>query len=535
MTSDSGGNPHGTSFVRKAGLFRGWLTLGFILATLNLVAWSAARGAPPSLEDFENAAARIRAESRAREAEAEAEKTRLNVMLKAFELETIRKSKIANERERIANEIESKTKYNEAIRQWAGRESDLNVIPRTRLGDGTFSPFMNRWAVSREVARQEFLTFPEKSKGAVRSGRALNFFLDALGRSAVKHEQLMTQLRALGDDPQVVLNAELSSAENALAAAIQNPAITKQERLKLTGLRDSAQARLVVWKLCEPLKITPAMRRDLNLQSGITGPKLGVNLVQGALPLNWPPYLMSDQELTRLTKRITETRDQAIRELQEKNAISPKTQNLLLEYVDALDREFNRNHRPQLKKLPTGGAEFDRIFENIKFIRDLRGGVFRFLRARFPDDVAPPKFESNSLSELLAFMVDKGYRFGEAAPESEVAHLQLFEMMSKYYADLYGLHLAVSKNETEMESLRADSKKLAQEEFRETTSAILASGQTQRPGLIELMLQAGVTTLVEQGVKNLVQSPDEAQQSKLSQLEQEVQDLRNKLRKEKGT
>lgn len=451
-----------------------------LLLLLSCCAWSGNQfltAAPPTVEEINRAREKAREDRIIKLAEAEAERARQAVILKALEVEANRKLQLGNLRERVEKEIEVKTKYNSAVRQWAVRESDLNLIARKRLSDGNFTTIMKRWAVTREMARQEFLTFPEKSRGAVASGRALNFFLNALGRSAVKHEKLMKELRAKGADPRSILAGELKQVESDLATALDAPDENPNQVAQLTAQKEMIQAKLLVWNMCEPLQITAGMRQRIKILAGIGGPKLEFDLNQGALPLDWPAYLSSSSDFKPILKRITNCRERAIKELKESKAISPETQNLLMEYVDDLDQEFDNNHRSKLKHMVPGTAEYKRVFQNIEFIRKLKAGVFRFLEARFPEDIAAPAFESNSLPELLSIMVDNGYQFGKAPVANEVAYQQLFEMMTRYYTDIYGLHMAVTQSETDVAKLREESQKLAAEEARETATGIMAAGQ----------------------------------------------------------
>jgi len=387
---------------------------------------------------------------------ADAQRERLILLGEAQALEKQRRERAANEREDVKQQIETQRKHLEHlqhIRGWALRRFATNTDAKTSdIPQGNGTRRLERWKNARELARRQFIDFPERSHGAIKTGRALNFFLDACGQAALDQalfrQQANDELKTLQLDLQSLAQSTLNDAERAQKTQqIQDKIKINRERLDLLAELDGH------------MQLNPEHHGRIRCTQGLTGPKLIKLLDDEPMPLNWPAVLREKPIFKPYVEGIAAGRDQALRELESAKPVSAATMNRLMELIDGLDTTFHEDHEQFLDTIRFGispGA--DRVQQYViakKFVTGLRHGLPQLFEAQQASDIRPGKFEGKTVSQLLAFMSRHGLRFTEADPNGETAYAQLFHMMTNYYTDMYGLQLAAENDRKQLTLLEA--------------------------------------------------------------------------------
>jgi hypothetical protein len=319
--------------------------------------------------------------------------------------------------------------------------------------------YMLRWQRARELAKQQFLEFPERSRGSIKTGNALNFFLDACGPTALDHQVYREQLTQC----QLIVGQSRS----------RNPEDLNKElgdRLDILGSdRSAIPVRLkLLEEIAGPRLFGAHDLRKVYVQKGLAGPKLKMRLNTGPLPLDWPREVRFDPEYAPHCEALGKTKEEALKALAEGQPIPIDLQQRMMEEVDALcglcESKVHEHFSQVRESLSNGGAPSAETANQFtvarRFMRELRGGVVRFIEAADASDVQvsefPPEGERVGSDQILAFMCRHGLRFAESDINGEVVYENLFRHLSRYYVDLYGLHLAIQADERNIEAERAE-------------------------------------------------------------------------------
>jgi hypothetical protein len=361
----------------------------------------------------------------------------------------------AEERDRLRDERDDLRQDRDELRQtldsireirgWAVRE----FVDAREVADGQPDDprVFDRWRRVHAMTARRLLDFPaNESRAAIKSGRALNFFLDTIGDLALEHELQLKRLR----DLQETRPDEFSEAH--------------QKHLELLEALDDA------------LSVPDSALRSVHCQQGLSGPRLPIRLSATGeaaiepLPLDWPGFFLVNTEYQPYLDAVTDARERALAELQSER-FGGAAQRDLMFAVDRLQAKFQRHldvHRdlvllrsdidvrhhsgvPELRT-PSNQRPYQ-IVEAMKFLRTLRFGLSRLLETRYLN-TAPLESRrddgSFSVIQLMSFMKQNGLRFAEATPSEEVAYGQLFEVATNYYERMLSLRIVVDELEQEI-------------------------------------------------------------------------------------
>lgn len=425
----------------------------------------------------------LRREQEIRAEEARATSLRMLVLQRAQELDAIRKEAAASERQKVEERITTLQLQVEQKR-WALSQFEVrerNLIPkitestsspaqpaygrrRVRIPEYSGAPTqMKHWQRAREVAKQQFLAFPERSHGAVKSGRALNLFLDICGPTALDHQVYLDELGSTAEilklRAKVADRTELTERERRL----QDEQARRESNARLL---DRSDQRVDVRRaLLDELRGRRCFSRDdlsqVSVLRGLIGYKLKSRLNDEPLPLDWPDEVKRNPRYASHTEAIEAAKRQALEQLKARHSVSTAVQRTLMTEADALverceanAREYFTQRRVALKGglTPPPEARGRDLIVARRFLQELRGGIARFLAARDYRDVAivefpPQSQETASIDEVLAFMCRHGLQFAEADTNGESVYRTLYEQMVKYYVDHYSLQLALEGEE----------------------------------------------------------------------------------------
>ncbi|NLX97269.1 MAG: hypothetical protein GXY83_13930 [Rhodopirellula sp.] len=396
-----------------------------------------------------------------------AEKQRLDVLQLALELDKEQRQAAKDERQIIEGRIK-KLQLQVEQKQWA--LSQFEVGERQLIPQSSAVPnHMKHWARARDITKEQFLNYPEKSRGAIKSGRALNFFLDACGPTALDHQVYREQLGAVSN--MIVLTANDESATEARSR--------QEKNMRTLGMDpEGINIRLALLdEIRGPRMLTGVELSKVIVQQGLTGYALKSRLNEGPLPLDWPEEIRSDPGYAPHCKAIETAKQDAIKQLSYEGGIPLSVQRTLMTEADALYRlcEYNaREHFSRLREGTSSDATRGLRFTVAKrFLKEFRGGISRFVAARDPSDIQstifPPSGGKASVDELMAFMSRHGLRFAEADYSAEPVYELLYRQMCKYYVDLYGLYLAVESEEQKIALNEQQVQKLMNREFEKFT------------------------------------------------------------------
>jgi hypothetical protein len=330
-------------------------------------------------------------EARARLAEARKDEQRLLLIDRAMAFSQLEKQRASSEREKRERDID-RLKYLNRLRNWAldtFQAESRQQLPKTE----GLSKRVERLQRVDAQFKHIYLSLPEQSRGAVRSGRALNFFLNVCGNVAESQEIYREQVH----DEIARLKLEVTKAES-------EPDKHRKE-VELERIQPLLEEALLKQKLLDQLSakgvLTPEHLRKITYERGTIGGQIVISPRDGALPLNWPTYFVrNDSEYGVYRSLIEAAKATALEELKAGTGITAKTQIALMTATDNLTNRFNRD---QDRLFRTGQVGSWERIESRNFITTLRTGVLRFVKARELSDVQPTApFEGRRIDELLA-------------------------------------------------------------------------------------------------------------------------------------
>ncbi len=381
---------------------------------------------------------RLEAEAMAEAARIKLQQQRLKLIAQELENSRKEKQKIGEEQKRLELEV-STLRHRNDMRDWVlGRfeAADRDRIPKTDAFNRRFA----QWETARQQYRDLFLRFPEQSRGAVASGRALNFFLDSCGGVAADIRLTDEKLK----DTLAVLRHEHPMAEG-----------PDRERIEAL-MRDIETRRDVLFRVGGKEFITPYIRDRLIFQRGLTGPKLTISShpEDGALPLNWPPLLKNNPKYDHYLREMETAKYEALNELRGGMPVSSAVQSRMLSAADEIYLQFEHEIKDFHQAFDKYNKfDFDQFRRTKQFVHNLRAGVSRFVHAREIADVEPSKFEGKTIEDLLVYMMEQGLTFGQADANSEPAYKLVYEQLVDFYVNLHGLRRATLETDNEVAQL----------------------------------------------------------------------------------
>ena len=199
------------------------------------------------------------------------------------------------------------------------------------------SQTLERWRNLRERSLRTYLEFPEHSRGAVTSGRALNFFMDLCAEVVMSHELWRSQLQ----DELRRTEARLRQWKEHSPGGV---VLREDERKELESLereRDEAKSRL---SLLDNLQGKPLLGqeqlRHLRFQKGLVGPVLTIAR-DDVMPLSWPYALAVDPDLASARQVMEKAKQAALEELRAGSGLPPQAQSDLMAAADDLRNAFD--------------------------------------------------------------------------------------------------------------------------------------------------------------------------------------------------
>jgi hypothetical protein len=369
------------------------------------------------------------------------------------------------EREIARKELERYTEKRDqsrritAARDWAlssfeAEERGIYATPKV------LTSRMRRAKKVSDTLRQYLLSYPNNSQTRmeIRKGRALNWFLAALGPTALDHELMREEIDEKVRESREHLKALLSppsetgspgdrslmtepSQDTPESAAFRTEQI-KTAKLELSELEE--YQRIITREVGGRAVLNEAVRKKIVFRVGESGtPYQMRNTKDSALPLRWPVVLRRNKHYTNARKILEQAREKAIQELRDNGFIEATTQNTLFYTADALDREFQKDYDAFCKRMEANPVKNHQYARANTFIRGLRTSLYQFVQAESISDVAVDKpFDGDRIEQLLAYMSRNGFQFAEAEITSEVAYRILYSEMVNYYINMKNLQLS---------------------------------------------------------------------------------------------
>jgi hypothetical protein len=274
-----------------------------------------------------------------------------------------------------------------------------------------------QWQASRELSHFTMLQFPDKTRGEIESGRALNKLLDRVGPAAAQ-------------------NRTTRHASKASQGLPMHP---------------TTASELVAKEMFDRLSLT----------HNVTGPKVVIRGDGELIDCQWPEVLREEPWEVYRTN-VEKCRDKVMAELNAAQGLTPATSDELRSAVGTFNEEFKKArvewlrapHRDDSQK--NRSFEYGRWWEGQKHLRDLVSATYCVVSARKIYDLPTrPAYEPGNVEEFLYYMQMNNLRFAAAKPVDRVTYRRVFDMIVRYYLDMS----AVVKLEEELEN------KLTYEEY----------------------------------------------------------------------
>lgn len=314
----------------------------------------------------------------------------------AEELERVRK-RLAVVGDRVAT-----------MRQWTQYNFALERQGRIQRPQ-TVSKYLKDLQHRKQTTEYVLLEFRDQSRGAIKSGRALNFFLDECGPAALEMDYC----------------SSLSRYQSRQGDA------DELERDILSGMASN-------------YPLDDGIIRHIRFRRGLTGSKLTGRINQKPLDLEHLNSVLRKDEFREQINHIASLRDRALAELAKGQPVSSDTAGRLVDAVQGLLNDIRSAKKKQAKSgfnamRPYAQAERQMfaIFE----------GASRLIEAHESSDVTLEEFKSGTIRDLLAYMQRNNLHFDAADDNGDAAYSTLYTLLSKFYLDLRSLQEAVHQAE----------------------------------------------------------------------------------------
>ncbi|MEM6691506.1 MAG: hypothetical protein AAF664_18910, partial [Planctomycetota bacterium] len=280
----------------------------------------------------------------------------------------------------------------------------------------------------------------------IRNGNALNWFLAALGSIALDHELTIDRVESELADAKKDLDALNDSVPVTTADRERREEAIQLLRNRITQLTE--YRRIVTQEVGGRQLLRPEDMSRLRFRVGEVGGKqkyVMENSENSALPLRWPTIIASDPIYKKHREAVTAGRDLAITEIKQEGAISPETQNYLMETIDALNKELDEDFSVYCKTEKNVAIRNHQFMHALNFAEGLQSSLYLFLQAERLSDVAvSERFEGNRIEQLIAYMTRNGYQFDRADPVVEPVHRRIYNEMVEYYVSVKALEVSAS-------------------------------------------------------------------------------------------
>ncbi len=295
----------------------------------------------------------------------------------------------------------------------------------------------------QQLAMQRLTSLPlHISRGAIAKGTALNQMLDLLGPVAYEHEHRLREIWT--SDPMEPVDAD-------------------------------TRARQQLLKDMENDILLPAqVVRELRFETGMIGPKaiVGIRLEKGdvaeeLLPINWTGVFLLPTYQPHV-KEVTVARAALLADPPPKGKSEAQLFSDLKTAVDKLTAAFHSDYWGRIQQGRASGAGFgDEKYAYLRAksqIQVIRNAVQRWSQegrqAPTHEQFAREHPQGQvSLIQLLTFIHERGWRFGEAPAAAEEEYRRLCDACRRYYLALASLEQSLSPLKEDVARIEADQRR----------------------------------------------------------------------------
>jgi len=410
---------------------------------------------PPDLREILNKTLEKERE-KAKAERARADKARFELIQDTLDLRRQQQADAGNERKLIEKTIAEIRLINESRDYVLGsfEPEKRGLVPKLHEANRRFE----RLAKNRDQWTNKFVRFPEASRGAIWSGRALNHFVELCGTTASEHEFLREQLARERREYEALLQA--STGKDKAEAEDQLERIKLQQELlgkirSLPVLNDYHRSKI---------RYKGGMAKDAATYSG----------GQGILPINWGSLsALPGADFSWHRENIEHWKKQATQQLRQNGAVDARTMETVMNLVECLASDAEKYKRRYVKgdlahhknQLNTTTLYRDVL----PMVKQLKIDVLRFLSATRPEDIMfGDDFVGDTIDELMIYMIRNGLQFAPGQANERRTYEVLYREMVRYYMALHSLVVALNYDKGQIKKLEDREQKLLELQYEDT-------------------------------------------------------------------
>ncbi|HQU42406.1 MAG TPA: hypothetical protein PK867_06315 [Pirellulales bacterium] len=334
------------------------------------------------------------------------------------ELEAARREEADKELKAIGEQLERLESRASYLRKWTRTQFELDqrglithpeAVPR----------YLQRLQKQRETALFRLLQFRDQARGAIRSGAALNFFVDACGPVAFE----ISEVRRLEG------NAE---------------AKRRNERIE----------RELLSVLSTNYMIGDEIVRHIRYSRGLVGAHQTGRLSEDPLDLVRLESALRSDEFQTEVRILRDWRDVALKELRDGKPVSAATAARLIDSVKTLLIAVRAKKKEIARSIGSQFEDFRPYLDAERHMLSVSRGAARLIEAHEIDDITFARFTGGNIQELLAYMYHCNLHFDGADKNGENAYRMLFELAARYYLDLRIVQRAAAEAENGLTALK---------------------------------------------------------------------------------
>lgn len=278
------------------------------------------------------------------------------------------------------------------------------------------------------------------SRGAIESGRSLNFFLTALGAVALDHLRWRetTELELKRDDLSPEELAELQERLRIIERVSGKNVLTEHHRGQLQLMRPGTQGRQLV----------------------VTGRSI-------VEQIDWPYELRNTESLSGEIERFEAAMREFVEGLRRPPGPESAKQIALSGAMASLKNAFDLHYAQRATQV-TDNTDVRRLVEARTFLARLATQVEYLVELRDFKEIATEEFAGTRIEQLLAFMTRNGFQFAPARPTGASTYMLLHTLLADYYANLLSLQYATESAEDDDRYLRQRADRLFEVAYRRT-------------------------------------------------------------------
>ncbi|MBC8873639.1 MAG: hypothetical protein H8E44_29735 [Planctomycetes bacterium] len=387
---------------------------------------------------------------------AKADKARFELIQHTLDLRRQQQADAGNERKLIEKTIAEIRLINESRDYVLGsfEAEKRGLVPRLQEANRRFA----RLAKNRDQWTNKFTRFPEASRGAIWSGRALNHFAELCGTTASEHEFLRGQLAKERQQYEALLQA--STGKDKVEAEQQLERIRLQQEL-LGNIRSL------------PI-LNDYHRSKIRYKGGMAKDAATYSAGQGMLPINWGSLLaLPGGDFGRHRENIEHWKEKAALQLREHGAVDAETMETVMNLVERLASDMEKYRQRFMHgdlvhyKNQLNSTTLYR--DALPMVKQLKIDVLRFLSATRPEDIMfGDDFAGDTIDELMIHMIRNGLQFAPAQANERRTYEVLYREMVRYYMALHSLVVALNYDKGQIKKLEDREQKLLELQYEDT-------------------------------------------------------------------